>query len=151
MEADRGKRESYYGKYAGTVKRLGMESRTMGSFAQNIKDSIPEFSTGKVVGGTQTALGVKKAPEKDTSTKHAFTLVVTPSKVLAHIDGKELSDCGYQVGVEGGGVARLIAGDMDFSAVIQQSTPDGKRAQTLSISLSDGVGNGGDIKRVGDV
>ncbi|SDJ62645.1 hypothetical protein SAMN04488074_102557 [Lentzea albidocapillata subsp. violacea] len=150
MDADRGKRESYYGKYAGTVKRLGVESQIVDStgFAQNLVNSIPEFTTGQVVGGTKTALGVKPAPQKDTSTTHKMTLEVTSSKVVAIIDGKELSDCGYQVGVVGGGVARLIAGDMDFSAVIGDSTPDGKVAKTLLISLSDGPGNGGTLKRV---
>jgi hypothetical protein len=151
MGADRAKRESYYGKYAGTVKKLGMESRMVdqgGGFAQQIKDSIPEFGSGKIVGGTQTALGVKKAPQKDTSTTHKMTVEVTPSKVTAFLDGKELSDCRYSVGVEGGGVPRLISGDMDFSATIGESTPDGQRAQTLMIGLSSGAGDGGDIKRV---
>ncbi|TCO58317.1 hypothetical protein [Actinocrispum wychmicini] len=149
MGADRGKRESYYGRYVGTVKRLGAESRVVDTgIGQNLMNSIPEFATGQVVGGTKTALGVKPAPQKDTSTTHKMTLEVTSSKVVAIIDGEELSDCGYQVGVEGGGVARLISGDMDFSAVIGESTPDGKTAKTLLISLSDGYGNGGPLKRV---
>jgi hypothetical protein len=149
MDADRSKRESYYGKYAGTVKRLGAESHVVNmGISQNLVNAIPEFTTGQVVGGTKTALGMKPAPQKDTSTTHRMTLEVTSSKVVAIIDGKELSDCGYQVGVEGGGVARLISGDMDFSAVIDESTPDGKTAKSLLISLSDGHGNGGTLQRV---
>lgn len=149
MGADRSKAESYYGKYAGTVTKLGMESKVVNTgLAQNVLNSIPEFTSGQVVGGTKTALGVKPAPQKDTSTTHKMTVEITSSKIVAILDGEVLSDCGYEVGVVGGGVARLIAGDMDVSAVIDESTPDDKSAKTLLIALADGPGNGGTLKRI---
>lgn len=150
IESLYGKREAYYGKYSGKVTKqdpMASTDSSTGSFVENLKDSIPEYTTGKVVGGTQTALGIKKVPKKDTSTTHTLTVEINSSKIVAMLDGKELSDCGYKVGVEGGGIARLLANDMDVSLTIEEATPDGTKAQKVYASLNT-PGDGGQLTRV---
>lgn len=148
----RNKRETYLGKYVGTVRKLGPESHIVNTdpsnFLSNLKDAVPEVATGQVVQGAKTAMGLKKKPqEKDTSTTHKMVVEITTDKIMATVDGEELSDCGYKVGVEGGGVPRLLANDMDVSLVIEEFTADETRAQKVNAGLNS-PGDGGILTRV---
>lgn len=151
IEERRGQRETYYGKYSGTITKLGLEEQVSMSssfnIGQNLAQGAGQAVSGHPVQGTKTAMGLQQQPKKDTGTKHKLIVEVTADKIVAKLDGKELSDCGYKVGVEGGGAARLLANDMDVSLTIAELTPDGKNAQKFFASLND-PGDAGELIRI---
>jgi len=138
------KREAYYGSYSGTVTKY---SGVMMSSRMDLVGAGRDLGKGNLTGAAEK-VGLKpSAPAEQKTAKHQMTLQITPDKVLAKIDGKQLADCDYTVGIQGGGSPRLIAGNMTFSVIIQDATADGAKAQNVFVDLSSSIADGGDLTR----